>query len=239
MPLRLIAAALLALTPLPALAQTTLDARFDVSFRGLTGGQIAISANESGGAYVVAAQGRPTGVMGALVNYQYDGTARGTVRRGQHAVRTYEERELDDGELTGATINFQGGQPTNVTFDPPRPAEPYDVDPTAQSGVIDTLSALYLLVRPTAAGETCDQRYDLFDGRHVSRLTLGPGKVGSDGTIACDGEYRRLRGYSPEEMAKTPRVPMTVIYAPRSDGRVEVTEIRAASRLGDAVLRRR
>lgn len=239
MPFRLIAAALLALTPLSALAQTTLDARFDVSFRGLTGGQIAIRANESGGAYVVTAQGRPTGVAGALVNYQYDGTARGTVSGGRYATTSYEERELDDGEQTNATMTFRGGRPTGVTFVPPRARKPYDLEPTEQSGVIDTLSALYLVMRPTDVGGACDQRYDLFDGRHISRLTLNAAQAGADGTVMCSGEYRRLKGYSPEEMAKRPRVPMTVIYAPTGDGRVQVTEIRASSRMGDAVLRRR
>lgn len=236
---RLIATTLLMLTALPALAQDALEARFDVSFRGLTGGQIAISANERGGAYVVTAQGRPTGVMGALVKYQYDGTARGTVRGGRHAVTSYEERELDNGDLTGAKMTFRAGRPTRVTFDPPRPPEPWDIEPTAQSGVIDTLSALYLLVRATEVSGACNQSYDLFDGRHVSRMTLNAPQAGADGGIVCSGEYRRLRGYSPEEMAKTPSVPMTVLYAPSGDGRVQVTEIRATSRLGDAVLRRR
>ncbi|SDY77693.1 Protein of unknown function [Jannaschia faecimaris] len=239
MPFRLFAAAFTILTALPAFAQSTLDAKFDVSFRGIVGGQIAISANEKGGAYVVSAQGRPTGVIGAIVEYQYDGTARGIVRGGRHAVTTYEEQELDSGELTGAKMRFRNGRPTGVTFDPPRAPEPHDIDPTAQSGVIDTLSALYLMVRATAPDRACNQRYDLFDGRHVSRLTLGAAQVGDDGTISCAAEYLRLRGYTPEEMTKRSRVPMTVIYGPADFGRVQVTEIRATSRLGDAVLRRR
>ncbi|WP_179378879.1 DUF3108 domain-containing protein [Jannaschia marina] len=227
------------LLAVPARAETTLDARFDVSFAGVTGGQIAIRAEESGGTYVVVAQGRPTGVMGSLLNYQYDGTARGVVSGGTHAATSYEEREIDEGELTGATMRFRGGQPTDVRFDPPREPEPWDIEPTAQSGVIDTLSALYLLVRPTEPTGACSQRRDLFDGRHVSRLTLGAPQAADDGTIRCAGEYQRLRGYSPEEMRKRPRVPMTVTYTPAGGGRVQVTEIRATSRLGDAVLRRR
>lgn len=231
--------ALLACAALPAAAETTLDARFDVSFLGVTGGQIAIKATESGGNYVVVSQGRPTGIMGALVDYQYDGTARGVVRGGRHAATTYEERELDDGELTGATMRFRGGRPTGVTFNPPRDPRPWDIEPTAQSGVIDTLSALYLVLRPTDAAGACNQRYDLFDGRHVSRLSLGAAQMGDGDTIRCAGEYLRLRGYAPEEMEKRSRVPMTVVYGPTGDDQVEVTEIRAASRLGDAVLRRR
>lgn len=229
----------LACAALPAAAETTLDAQFDVSFRGVTGGQIAIKATESGGKYIVVSQGRPTGVIAAIVNYQYDGTSRGVVRGGRHAVTTYEERELDDGELTGATMEFRGGRPTGVTFNPPRDPKPWDIEPTAQSGVIDTLSALYLIVRATDPSGACNQRYDLFDGRHISRLTLTAAQTGDGGTIRCAGEYRRLRGYSPEEMAKRAVVPMTVIYGPAGGGQVQVTEIRATSRLGDAVLRRR
>ncbi len=238
MPMRPLLCALLLLAPLPAGAQTTLDARFDVSFRGVTGGQIAIGATESGGAYVVSAQGRPTGVIGALVEYQYDGTARGRLRGGRHVTERYEEREIDRGEETNATIVFRGGRPTGVTFDPPREPEPWDIEPAEQSGVTDTLTALYLMMRPTPPSGACGQRYDVFDGRSVARLTLGAAQVGSDGAIRCAGEYRRLRGYSPEDMARSESVPMTITYGPAPGSLVQVEEIRATSRLGDAVLRR-
>ena len=234
----ILSAAIATLLAAPPAAAQSLDARFDISFRGITGGQIALSATESDGAYVVLAQGRPTGLASALVDYRYDGTARGTVRDGRYTVGTYEERELDGGEETNATIAFDDGRPTAVTFDPPRAPEPWDIDPTAQSGVIDSLSALYQLVKPTPREGACDKRYDLFDGRHVSRLTLDAPEPGDGGTIACSGEYLRIAGYDPEEMANSARVPMTVIYGPAEAGLLQVVEIRAASRLGDAVLRR-
>ncbi|MCK0167925.1 DUF3108 domain-containing protein [Jannaschia sp. S6380] len=230
--------ALLLLTCLPAAAATTLDARFDLSLRGVTGGQIAIRAEETGGTYAVTARASATGLVGRLVRYGYEGQAEGRVGR-THRPTRYSEVEMDDGERTVATTRFQGNRPIDVTFDPPRTARDHDIDPTAQSGVIDPLSALYLIMRPTLPTGACGQRHSLFDGRHVSRLSLGPARTDADGTIRCDGEYRRLRGYAPEKMAERPVVPLQFAYAPTGAGLVEIVEIRSPTRLGDAVLRRR
>ena len=154
----LLLAVLAVVLALPAAAQT-LQAQLDVSFRGLTGGSIGISARESGGRYSVAAHGRPTGVMGALVDYSYDGETRGIVSGDRYLSESYHEVELDRGERTVATTTFRDGRVTGVTFTPPRTPEPYDLDPTAQSGVIDTLTALYLLLKPTQPDQACGQQF--------------------------------------------------------------------------------
>lgn len=228
----------LVLFPAAGLAATTLDARFDLSLRGVTGGQIAIRADETGGHYAVDATASATGLIARLVRYGYEGHAEGRIAGG-HRPTLYSETERDDGTRTVATTRFRGDRPVAVSFEPPRQPRGHDIDPAAQRGVIDPLSALYLLLRPTAPAGACGRQHTLFDGRHVSRLSLGPARPAADGTIRCAGEYRRLRGYAPDKMAERPVVPLSFLYAPAGEGTVQVEEIRSPTRLGDAVLRRR
>lgn len=232
---RLIALCLLAL---PAAAETTLDAQYTLTVRGITGGRIAMRATEEGGAYSAAARAQASGVVGALVAYTFDGAAQGRVSGGRYTPQRYTELEVDDGETTGAVIRFRGDRPRDVTFDPPRDPKPWDIVPSEQSGVIDPMTALYRVLRPTAPAGACNLSFQLFDGRHVSRIALGAAQAGPDGTLRCAGEYRRLRGYDPKKLAEEPTVALTFTYAPLGDGRVQVSEVRSRTRLGDAVLRR-
>ncbi|SFJ31708.1 DUF3108 domain-containing protein [Jannaschia pohangensis] len=222
----------------PAHAQT-FEARYDMSLRGITAGQIALRAREGGGRYSVVAAAKATGAAGALVKYGYDGRAEGRVTRRGLESSVYGETEDDNGETTVTEIRFQDGRPQSVTVTPARDPEPHDIDPTAQRGVMDPLSSLYEMMRPVPRAAACDLDQNLFDGRHVSRLTLGPAQPQADGTIVCIGAYRRIAGYSAEELARRPSVDMTFVYGTLDGDRVQVTEIRAPTPLGDAVLRRR
>ncbi|WP_299820674.1 DUF3108 domain-containing protein [uncultured Jannaschia sp.] len=238
MPLRTMFVTLLLAAAFPAQAQE-LDARYDLSLRGITGGQIALAGRQEGAGYSVGAEAKATGLVGTLLKYGYEGRARGQYVAGRPVSQSYSEIENDDGERTEADVAFRGTRPAAVTFTPPREPRDHDIDPTAQRGVIDPLSALYDVMRPTTPSRACNRRYDLFDGRHVSRLTLGQPAAGADGTIRCAGEYRRIAGYAPERLAERPVVRLDILYAPAGPGAVAVSEVRSPTRFGDAVLRRR
>lgn len=237
-PFRLAVLALAAiLMSLPVSAQE-MDARFTLSLRGITGGQVAIRAREEGGTYAITAAAQPTGLVGAFSDYAYTGEAQGVVTNGRHVSTRYSEREEDGDEVTSSVTRFQGTAPRDVTFSPAREPRAYDIDPTAQTGVVDLLTGLYLVLRDTDPARACNQSHDLFDGRHVARLSLGPAQAGAEGAIRCTGEYRRIAGYDPADMARRPATPLTFLYGPAGGGRVRVVEVRSPTRVGEAVLRR-
>ncbi|KIT15603.1 DUF3108 domain-containing protein [Jannaschia aquimarina] len=223
---------------MPAWAET-FTARFDMSLRGITGGQIALSAEETGGRYAVRATAQATGVARALVKKTYEGTARGRIMGGALRADSYSEVEVERSGRKTASMTFEGGRPVDVSLTPAPSAEPWDVDPGSLRNVSDPLSALWAILRPMSPDAACGMRFDLFDGRRVSRLDLSNRRAGSDGTILCDAAYKRLAGYPPDEMAERDGTRFTLTYAPRGDGRMEVIELRAPTSLGDAVLRRR
>lgn len=233
---RLAALALLALAAAPARAETV---RFDLIVAGITAGQLALSAEESGGAYAVRGSARATGPARALVRKTYDGTARGAVAGGTLRPARYDETETERGGTSTAALRFEGGRPVGIELTPPPEPRPWDLDPGAVRGASDPLTVLWAMARPVAAGAACGTRHDIFDGRRLSRLTLSAPEPAGDGALTCAARYERLAGYSPEELAERDGARFALRYAPRADGRVELVEMRAPTPLGDAVLRRR
>lgn len=246
MPVRFRPAALLAtlcaaLGPIlaaPASAQE-MDARYTLSMRGLSGGQIGLRAKETSDSYAVSVGATSSGLVGVFAPYRFEGQSQGRIVNGRHVSTRYSEKEDDGGEITESITRFSGTTPAEVTFTPPRAPRPYDIDPRAQSGVVDPLTGLYLVLRDTLPAGACNQSHDLFDGRHVSRLALGPAQAAADGTIRCAGEYRRIAGYRPKQMAERQVTPLTFLYVPVGNGSVRVTEVRSPTGYGEAVLRRR
>ena len=233
--------ALLPLLPLvlalPAGAEPY-SARFDLSLRGVTGGQMAVSGDEGGGRYAVSAAARPTGIAGRIVRKGYEGRASGRIAGGALRPEAYIEVETEDGAATRTELRLRGGRVADVSVAPAPEPEPWDVDPAALRGVGDPLTALYSVIRPQPASGACGRAIDVFDGRRVARLTLGPPRT-AEGGFACAARYDRRAGYSAEELAERDGTRFEVIFATRPDGRVEVVEMRAPTSLGTAVLRRR
>ncbi len=88
------------------------------------------------------------------------------------------------------------------------------------------------------AGQECDLALKLFDGKRSSRLTLGAPQA-VDGGVACPGEYRRVAGFSAEDMAERSRFPFTVYLEPAGDGMMRVREVVMETLYGNARLKRR
>jgi hypothetical protein len=103
---------------------------------------------------------------------------------------------------------------------------------------VDILTALYATLRDAEAGSECNRSFAMYDGRRASRLTLGaPAAV--EGGVTCPGEYRRVAGFPPEDMAEKTRFPFTLTYAPAPDGRMRVVEVSMDTLYGSAKLIRR
>jgi hypothetical protein len=97
---------------------------------------------------------------------------------------------------------------------------------------------MFATLRDVPAGEECNLSLKLFDGKRRSQVTLGaPSPV--DGGVACPGEYRRVAGFSADDMAEMSRFPFTVYLEPREGGMMQVREVVMESLYGNARLKRR
>ncbi|NUB44455.1 DUF3108 domain-containing protein [Fertoebacter nigrum] len=232
-----VVAVVLALAGMPALAQTD-QAVFDLSVRGVGAGTLSFSGTQDGGGYAVTGRLQSGGLLGMVRKIRYDAQARGRISKGRYVPSSYTEKADTGRRQSSAVMEYKGGVPQVKAYDPPREARAGDVDPATMGGSVDPLTALYATLRDVDAGQECKVSLQLFDGRRSTQLRLSAPQAKGD-TVVCSGEYRRLAGYSPEDMAEKTRFPFTLTYAPVGEGRMRVVEVAMDSLYGKAALKRR
>lgn len=214
------------------------EARFDLIMLGLTAGTLSFAGETDGRSYAVTGRLASSGILSFIRKVSYDATAQGRVRGDRFSPARYTEQADTGRRQSVAEIVWTGGTPAVAAYDPPREPRPTDVDPATQKGSVDILTALYATLRDAEAGAECNRSYAMFDGRRASRLTLGAPVAAGDG-VTCPGEYRRVAGFSAEDMAEKTRFPFTLTYAPLPDGRMRVVEVAMDTLYGRARLVRR
>lgn len=223
----------------PAAAQTLRDeARFDLVMRGFTAGSLVFAGETDGRTYAVTGRLASSGILAFIRKVSYDATARGRVRADRFMPMRYTEKADTGRRQSEAEIIWKGGTPSIAAYSPPREPRPTDVDPATQKGSVDILTALYATLRDAEPGSECNRSYAMYDGRRATRLMLGAPQA-VDGAVTCPGEYRRVAGFSPEDMAEKTRFPFTLTYAPAPDGRMRVVEVAMDTLYGRARLVRR
>ena len=233
--------ALIAALLIPALARADQsDAiRFDVILRGIKAGELRIDGRIEGGSYTAKGVMETTGLAAMMRKIRYTAASQGSTRDTRFTPERYSETaERGNGTRRDFEIRYQAGTPVSVASNPPRQPKDRDVDPAAQGGTIDPLTALYAVLRDVAPGEACKLDVKMFDGARRSQVQLAAPKAAGQG-VTCAGEYRRLEGFSAREMAEKSRFPFTLTYAPTADGRLRVVEISTDTILGKGHLKRR
>lgn len=234
-----LAGLLLALATGPVRAEGSVtEARFDLVLLGMTAGHLHWSADEGTGRYTLRGRMETSGLAGVLRRVVFDAVAEGRLtgeelRPARYAVAATMGRRAFSAELA-----YARGVPRVVRYDPPPAALPDPVDPATQGGTVDPLTALHRALRDAPPERACRLSLDLFDGRRAARLTLAAPQLTGDGAT-CAGEYRRIAGYSPEDMAERDRFPFTLHLTPLPDGSLRVDRVEMETIFGPARLVRR
>jgi hypothetical protein len=197
---------------------------FDISIKGLNAARLLIEGQGEGETYAAGGFLRSSGLLGWVKKIRYDASVAGKVKDGRYVPARYTEKADTGKRQSEAVMAYRAGVPQVKTYNPPRPPRQGDIDPATQGGTVDPLTALFAVLRKLPEAEACDLKLTLFDGRRRSQVTLGQPDRSGDG-ITCQGEYRRLEGFSPEDMAEKSRFPFTLTYAPAGEGMVQVEEV--------------
>jgi hypothetical protein len=214
----------------PAVAASG-EASYDLSVRGIDAARMVISGREEGGRYAVTARVRSTGLLSLLTDLRYDVTTQGAFGPGRWRPSRYRERDEDD------TVEVTWGSTVSSVRTPPRD-RPRDVDPAAQRGAVDPLTALWATLRPQPAGSACNLTLQVYDGSRSGTFRLGAPQAAGGG-LRCAGSYRRTGGYSAEELQEGRDFDFTVVLEPAGDGLVRGSEVRMQTTYGPAALRLR
>lgn len=214
------------------------DAVFDLSIRGIRAGTLSFDGQVVDGRYAVTGRLESAGLVGLVRNVRYDGQVQGAHKAGRYTPARYVEKADTGKRKSEAVMDYKRGVPQVKVYNPPRAAGDGGLDPAKQGGTVDPLTAMFATLRDVPQGQECNLSLKLFDGKRRSQVTLGaPAKV--EGGVACPGEYRRVAGFSEEDMAEKSRFPFTLYLEPGADGMMRVREVVMESLYGNARLKRR
>ncbi|MES2666982.1 MAG: DUF3108 domain-containing protein [Pseudomonadota bacterium] len=224
--------------PVAAQEKSSDQATFDLVIKGITAGTLSFSATQSGKGYGVQGKLQSSGLAALVRKVRYDARVKGSVSKGRYSPTSYAEKADTGKRQSESVMAYKRGVPQVVSYTPPRDPGPNDVAASTMGGTVDPLTALYATLRDVAPGQECNVSVRMFDGKRSSQIGLGKPRADGD-TVVCSGEYRRLKGFSAEEMAEKVRFPFTLTYAPTGDGKMRVMEVAMDSLYGKARLTRR
>jgi hypothetical protein len=211
----LVAVLLLVFLALPARAGSGLAAQFEVRVFGLPVGALVIRRSDDGaGGYAGEGRFATTGVVGLLARVWFEMHSRGQMRRMELAPRFYAE-VMDTGK---------GPERSEAAF---RPGD----------GRLDPLAAILTDVAPRPVSAGCAANREIFDGVRTNRLILVE-QSRADDAITCAGEYRRVAGYSAQELARQPGYRLSITYRVTGD-QMMADRVQSASDFGAVTLLRR
>lgn len=234
-----LAAALGAALPSTAMAERVTDkATFDVVIRGVSAAVLGVSAVQDGNRYAVSGLLKSAGIAALFRKISYTATAKGAVSGSTYTPFSYTEQSDTGKKQSSSKLTYTRGVPSAVQYTPPREAREKEVNPATMGGTVDTLTALYAILRDVDAGQECKVSLKMYDGRYVSTISTSTPVARGD-AVVCSGQYRRVAGFKPEEMAERTTFPFTLTYQPAGNGRMRVTEVAMDSIYGKAAMKRR
>lgn len=232
------AAILMASVPLALPAESRQEATFDIYLRGVKAAQLAYSAVEEDGSYSAAAKMQTSGLVGWLRTITYEAQAQGRVRNHDLVPSLYRERRNNDGDVRSARMAYRGGVPLGRELDPPQPPREGDIDPATQGGTLDIMSAIYAVFREKPREKVCGIEEYMFDGRRRTQIVTSNPRIEGD-VIVCDAQYRRIAGFSDEDMAERQVFPFRLIYEQSGNGAWHVTRVEMETTYGKGSMVRR
>ena len=239
--LRIATLALSLCTALPGsvLAERIEDkATFDVVIRGLNAATLGFSAVEDGNRYAVSGLLKSAGIAAMFRKISYTGTAKGAISGTRYTPFSYVEQSDNGKKQSTSKMAYTRGVPSAVQYTPERDARQDEVAPSSQGGTVDTLTALYAILRDVDSGQECKISLKMYDGRYVSSIAISKPQAKGN-AIVCAGQYRRIAGFKTSDMAERTIFPFTLTYEPTANGRMRVTEVAMESIYGKAAMKRR
>ncbi|WP_299303461.1 DUF3108 domain-containing protein [uncultured Litoreibacter sp.] len=216
----------------PALSDGSTNAVFSVAIRGITAGTLTVKGSEMGGSYSTTGVLQSGGLVGLVKSLKYTASAKGAVKGSSFRPSRYDENADTGKRKSKTTMTYSGGVPKVVA------GSTGDLNPASQKGTVDPQTAIYAAFRDVDQADVCKLNVQMFDGKRRSQVKLASPRA--DGNmIKCDGEYRRLKGFSAEDMAEKTRFPFNLYYAKTADGRYRVEKVVTQTLYGNATMTRR
>jgi uncharacterized protein (DUF2141 family) len=207
--------AALVLAPQFACAQAKLDARYVVTFAGVTIGKGAWAIEITDDQYTAAASGATTGLLRVFASGAGTSAVRGGVANGRLVPGNYAATITQDDDTDTLRMLIAGGNVKEYSIVPQPPPPGPDRIPVTEAhlhGVTDPMSASLLRMPGNGdpvSPEACGRTVSIFDGRmrynlqlaykRMERVKLDKSYEGP--VVVCAVFFRPIAGYRPERAA--------------------------------------
>ena len=211
---------------------------FNISIYGIPAGTMQVALAEENGNYIVDGIVRTTGLLSNVAKFDFTGRTIGAVSDGALVPSKYQiklERKKYDTEVL---MTFADKTPTVEYYRPERDHRAEDIDPSKQKGVVDLITATYVIVGDASAETLCNKRLQMFDGRRRSQIFQTEPKFKGN-TAICHGAYQRIAGFSPDDLEDGATFPFTSYYEKTDTGLYRLMRVSTKSTVGSATLYRR
>jgi len=222
----------------PAMADTSDKGSFSIYVRGIKAGVLAFSGVHNATHYSAVGHVESTGLLAAIVKVRYDARAKGAYGSKGYVPSSYFEKTTGSSRNNESIMEYRGGTPQVKKYSPPRDPKPWDVPPATQAGTLDPMTVLYSSLKDVPLSQVCTTNVRMYDGKRASTVKLSDKEPNGEG-FSCNGEYRRIQGWHPEELKKKSRFPFRLTYAKVGDDLYRVTHVTIDTVAGRATLKRR
>ncbi len=218
--------------PAPTLHRP-LSTVYDLYLGGIPVGELSVRSTVDGDRYRAISTMRTAGLLGAFYDASFQAETQGLVGADGLVPQHFAADSGAGGDRQAVDVTYAGRTPDSVRADPPFKPKPWQIEPRAQAGTLDPVSAAVTALAPAPASEICRQTVDIFDGRRRYAVDLGAPEA--DGVrIRCPGVYRRIAGYKKKELKE--KITFNVWFEKRPDGLMHAVRGAGDSMLGLAVV---
>lgn len=205
---------------------------FDLYLGGIPIGELSLAARVEGGSYTATSAMRTAGVLGVFYDASFTAVTEGAVGEDGLAPRRFRADTAGGGDVQAVDMRYSGRVPASVRADPPFKPKRWEIEPQAQGGTVDPVTAALTALAPAPPGALCDRTVEVYDGRRRYAIDLGA-PVADGERIRCPALYRRVAGYKAKELDWS--IDFDLWFEERPDGLAHVVRAAGDSGFGLAV----
>lgn len=208
---------------------------YDLYLGGIKAGELTVDAAYEGARYTAQSVLRTAGIVGAVYKASFEASAEGRLTETGLVPDRFAANSRMKKKSQAVEMVYEGTAPKTVSAQPAFVPKPWEIEPSAQSGTMDPITAALTALAPMPVGAICNRSVEVYDGRRRYAIDMGA-PVADGERIRCPATYRRVAGFKPKMMQKSPEFPFDIWYVERPDGMAHVIRAAGESMFGIAVV---
>ncbi|MEM9140556.1 MAG: DUF3108 domain-containing protein [Pseudomonadota bacterium] len=208
---------------------------YDLYLGGIKAGEMTMNAQWQGDAYKATSVLRTAGIVGAVYKASFEAETQGRMTQTGMAPDRFAADSRMRKKTQSVEMLYRDDAPMAVNAEPAFIPKPWQVDPTEQKGAVDPITAALMALAPMPVGQICNRTVEVFDGRRRYAIEMGAPKPDGE-RIKCPANYKRIAGFKPKMMKKSPNFPFNIWFIERPDGQAQVIRAAGESMFGVAVI---